>query len=225
MSEPRVPVLIATTNPGKLVEIRALLQGLPIELLSLADALPNSPPVEETGATFLENALLKARAGASASGLLTLAEDSGLEVDALGGEPGVYSARYSGEGATSASNNTKLLKALERVDDAARRSARFRCALVMLDPARSDEPKITEGTCEGSIARAPYGEGGFGYDPIFLVSRDAGSGASVSAPARAQTMAELSDEEKNRISHRARAFIAMRPILEAELERRLQSSS
>jgi XTP/dITP diphosphohydrolase len=210
MTEPRVPVLIATTNRGKLVEIRALLQGLPIELLTLSDALPDSPPVEETGSTFLENALLKARAGASASGLLTLAEDSGLEVDALSGEPGVYSARYSGEGATHAANNTKLLAALEGVDDA-RRTARFRCSLVMLDPARPEDFKTTDGTCEGVIARAPQGSGGFGYDPIFFVRTDAGTPT--------QTMAELSEDEKNRISHRARAFIAMRPLLEAELER------
>lgn len=216
MSEPRVPVLIATTNRGKLVEIRALLAGLPIELLTLSDVLPNSPPVEETGQTFLENALLKARAGASASGLLTLAEDSGLEVDALGGKPGVYSARYSGEDATSASNNTKLLEALKNVADA-QRTARFKCSLVMLEPASPDDFKTTEGTCEGVIARAPRGEGGFGYDPLFLVRTDAGS--------LAQTMAELSDAEKNRISHRARAFIAMRPILKAELERRTKATA
>jgi XTP/dITP diphosphohydrolase len=213
MSEPRVSVLIATTNRGKLVEIRALLEGLPIELLTLSDVLPDSPPVEETGSTFLENALLKARAGASASGLLTLAEDSGLEVDALNGEPGVYSARYSGEGATHAANNKKLLAALEGVDDA-RRTARFRCSLVMLDPASPDDFKATDGTCEGAIARAPQGSGGFGYDPIFFVRTDAGN------PMSLQTMAELSEDEKNRISHRARAFIAMRPLLEAELERR-----
>ena len=227
MTEPRVPVLIATTNRGKLVEIRALLEGLPIELLSLSDVLPHSPPVEETGATFLENALLKARAGASASGLLTLADDSGLEVDAISGEPGVYSARYAGEGATSAANNTKLLAALEGVADD-RRTARFRCSLVMVDPARPDDHKSTDGTCEGVIARAPRGSGGFGYDPLFLV-REGGEGGTDAAdaadsrsenPMSGPTMAELSEADKNRVSHRGRAFIAMRPILEAELGRR-----
>jgi XTP/dITP diphosphohydrolase len=214
MSAPRVQVLVATTNRGKLLEIRALLEGLPIELLTLSDVLPDAPPVEETGATFFENALLKARAGAAGSGLLTLADDSGLEVDALDGAPGVYSARYSGEGATSAANNTKLLAGLEDIEDA-RRTARFRCSLVMLDPTRPDDPKTTDGTCEGVIARAPKGTGGFGYDPIFLVRRDDDLGGPPTI-----TMAELSEDEKNRISHRARAFTAMRPLLAAELERR-----
>lgn len=208
--EPRVPVLIATTNRGKIIEIQALFEGLPVKLLTLSDALPNSPPVEETGQTFFDNALLKARAGASASGLLTLADDSGLEVDALGGEPGVHSARYSGEDASASDNNTKLLAALENIDDA-RRTARFKCALVMIDPASPDDIKATEGTCEGVITRAPRGERGFGYDPLFLVRDSEGN----------RTMAELSDAEKNRISHRARAFIAMRPILEAELGRKM----
>jgi XTP/dITP diphosphohydrolase len=211
---PRVPVLVATTNRGKIAEIRALLEGLPIDLLTLSDVLPNSPPVEETGATFLENALLKARAGALASGLLTLADDSGLEVDALDGAPGIYSARYGGEGASSSVNNTKLIAALEGVSDECR-TARFRCSLVMVDPQSPDTYTSTDGACEGVIARAPHGAGGFGYDPIFLVRREEDRGGPPT-----QTMAELSEDEKNRISHRARAFAAMRPILEAELERR-----
>lgn len=207
-------MLIATTNRGKLREFRALLAGLPVELLTLEDVLPGRPPVEETGETFRENALIKARAAASASGMLTLAEDSGLEVDALSGRPGVRSARFAGEHASDAANNELLLAELEGVSDE-RRAARYRCALVLIEPASAGEPHITEGTCEGSIGRTHRGEGGFGYDPLFLM-RGEGQGAERFE----QTMAELSEDEKNRVSHRARAVEGMRPILIEILEQR-----
>jgi XTP/dITP diphosphohydrolase len=133
MSQPELTLLLATTNRGKLVELRALLADLPIELVSLATVLPDRPPPVEDGTTFEDNARIKARAGASAAVMVTLAEDSGLEVDALGGRPGVRSARFAGEGATDAENNATLLKALEDVEDE-QRTARFRCAMILLDP-------------------------------------------------------------------------------------------
>jgi XTP/dITP diphosphohydrolase len=205
MSGKRTRVLIATTNRGKLREFRALLADLPIDLVTLDDVLPGRPPVEETGDTFRENALIKAHAAASATGMITLAEDSGLEVDALSGKPGVRSARFASEHATDADNNAELLAALEHVPDD-RRTARYRCVLVLLDPSSSASPLVTEGTCEGWIGRAPRGEGGFGYDPLFFM-RDASG----------QTMAEVSEGEKNRVSHRANAVQAMRPHLAALL--------
>ncbi|MFT3774304.1 MAG: RdgB/HAM1 family non-canonical purine NTP pyrophosphatase [Minicystis sp.] len=202
MTAPLCDLLLATSNRGKLVELRALLADLPIEIVSLAQALPNKPQAVEDGVTFRENALIKARAAASATMMVTLAEDAGLEVDALGGRPGVRSARFSGEGATDAANNAALLKALEEVEDD-QRAARFRCVMVLIDPWAEGAAKeiIVEGSCEGVIARAPRGGGGFGYDPLFLVD---GYG---------RTMAELGDDEKNRVSHRARAVAALRPAL------------
>jgi XTP/dITP diphosphohydrolase len=202
-------LLLATSNRGKLAELRALLADLPIEITSLAQALPGKPQAVEDGATFRDNALIKARAAASATMLVTLAEDAGLEVDALGGRPGVRSARFSGEGATDAQNNATLLKALEEVEDD-QRIARFRCVMVLIDPWAEEGAReiVVEGSCEGVIARAPRGGGGFGYDPLFLVD---GFG---------RTMAELTDDEKNRVSHRARAVQALRPALLALVERR-----
>jgi XTP/dITP diphosphohydrolase len=166
--------------------------------------------VVEDGATLGENALKKAHVVASATGMLTLADDSGLEVDALGGRPGVRSARFAHDGATDAENNAALLAALDAPrTNTAPRSARFRCVLALADP-RSPLPHThtVEGVCEGTIERTPHGTGGFGYDPIFLV---AGSD---------KTMAELSPEEKNRISHRARAWAALLPLLENVLATR-----
>ncbi len=203
-------VLLATTNRGKLAELRALLGDLPIELVTLEDVLPGRPQVTEDGTTFEENALIKARAAAESAMLVTLAEDAGLEVDALGGRPGVRSARFAKEGATDAENNAALLKALEEVEDG-QRSARFRSVLALVDPwgAPEEHERTSEGRCEGAIARVPRGAGGFGYDPLFLVK-----GTDL-------TMAELSEGEKNQISHRARAVIAMRPLLEDLIARRL----
>jgi XTP/dITP diphosphohydrolase len=206
---PIFELLLATSNRGKLAELRALLADLPVEIVSLAAALPGKAQVAEDGATFTENALIKGRAAASATMMVTIAEDAGLEVDALGGRPGVRSARFSGEGATDAQNNAALLKALEEVEDD-QRAARFRCVMVLIDPwAEGDTREVlAEGRCEGVIARAPRGGGGFGYDPLFLVD---GYG---------RTMAELGEDEKNRISHRARAVAALRPALEALIARR-----
>lgn len=200
-------LLLATHNKGKRREWRALLDGLDVELL-LPDDLGLHDDVEETGETYTENALLKARALAAVSGLPTLADDSGLEVDALEGAPGVRSARY--HLGTDEVRYRALLKALDGVP-LEQRGARFRCiaVLVLSDDggvgvhARARE-FITEGVCEGVISFEPRGEGGFGYDPVFYLFE------------HSCTMAQLTEAEKNRISHRARAAQAMRPILERE---------
>ncbi|MGK3984689.1 RdgB/HAM1 family non-canonical purine NTP pyrophosphatase [Sorangium sp. So ce136] len=207
MSREPLRLLVATSNRGKLAELRSLLADLPIEVRSLAEVLPDAPPVVEDGETFLDNALLKVRAGALRSNLVTLAEDSGLEVDALGGRPGVRSARFAREGATDAENNEALLSALERVPDDQRR-ARFRCVMVLLDPRSEAPPIVTEGRCEGWIGRHPRGAGGFGYDPLFVVE------------AYGRTMAELGEAEKNLVSHRGKAAQAMRASLGALIARR-----
>jgi XTP/dITP diphosphohydrolase len=194
-------IVLATSNTGKIAEFRALLAGLPIEVVSAGEVLDEMPPVVEDGDTFAANALKKARAVAEASLMLTLADDSGLEVDVLDGAPGVRSARYAGECATDGQNNARLLEALRHVPSPAR-SARFRCVVVVVDPWAAEDGLVrTEGTCEGIIARSPRGSGGFGYDPLFVV----GGGE--------RTMAELSDGEKNAISHRAQAVKALRPLL------------
>jgi XTP/dITP diphosphohydrolase len=212
-TEPLFDVCLATHNRGKLVELRALLADLPIALVSLETALPGQPQAIEDGATFLDNARIKARAAAKATVMVTLAEDAGLEVDALGGRPGVRSARFAGEGATDADNNAALLEAMGEVEDD-QRSARFRCVMVLVDPWADAGAReiVVEGACEGTIARAPQGGGGFGYDPLFVV---AGIG---------RTMAELDDEEKNRASHRARAVAALRPALTDLIARRLAAA-
>jgi XTP/dITP diphosphohydrolase len=191
-------LLIATSNPGKVREYEELLVGLPVAITHPAQE-KLVLQVDECGDTFEENARIKALAYAQASGLLTLADDSGLEVDALGGAPGVRSARYAGPHATDADRNRKLLAELKDVP-AAERSARFRCVVAL---ARPDGTMHTaEGTCEGMIGFTPRGEHGFGYDPLFVVEGRGGL-----------TMAELSPELKNRISHRARAVTAARPSL------------
>jgi XTP/dITP diphosphohydrolase len=209
---PLFSIVFATTNHGKLAEMRALLADLPVEVLSLANVLPERPQVAETGETFEENALLKARAAADETMLVTLAEDAGLEVDALGGKPGVRSARFAGERATDAENNAALLAALDEVPDE-RRTARFRSVLALVDPWSDDRPLVVvEGRCEGVIARSGRGAGGFGYDPLFVVA-----GAS-------RTMAELDEAEKNALSHRGKAARALRPALERLVEARLASA-
>jgi len=194
-------VVLATTNAHKLREIRQMLEGSRFEVLSLAD-LPPVPEVVEDGDTFRANADKKARSLATRFGRVTIADDSGIEVDALDGAPGVYSARFAGvEGSEADEANNKLL--LERLEDvpAPRRTARFRCALAIV---RADgQARYTDGAVEGSIATAPRGRGGFGYDPLFLVEGD---------PA-GRTMAELSDDEKNAISHRGRALRSLLPLL------------
>jgi XTP/dITP diphosphohydrolase len=210
---PVLSILAATSNRGKLNELRSLLSDLPVEILSWTSVLRNRPQVVEDGATFEDNARLKARAAAAAATMITLADDSGLEVDALGGRPGVRSARFATDGATDAENNAALLATLEEVEDD-QRSARFRCVLVLVDPwAEGDQMKVTEGRCEGTVARQTSGAGGFGYDPLFVVE---GMG---------RTMADLSAAEKNLVSHRARAVEAMRPALKELIARRLQHSA
>jgi XTP/dITP diphosphohydrolase len=193
-------LVVATANPGKLREFRALLADLPFELCSLAELGLPSP--EETGATFLGNAMLKARHAAAASGCAAVADDSGIEVDALGGAPGIYSARYAGVGAGDAANNAKLISALRGVPPELR-GARYRCALVFVAAADAP-PRVAEAAWEGFILDAPRGAGGFGYDPYFWL------------PDLNKTAAELAPEEKNRLSHRGRAMRALRKILQAE---------
>jgi XTP/dITP diphosphohydrolase len=190
-------LLIATHNQGKLREYTELLAGLPFELLTLDD-LGIHEEVEESGATLPENARLKAEDYARRSGLLTLADDSGLEVDALGGEPGVHSKRYAGDGKSDAERNQFLLAKLRQVPRE-KRGARFRCAIVIADP--EGHTWSSEGTCEGEIAFEPRGEFGFGYDPLFILCEGG------------MRMAELPTAEKNRISHRARAARGAREIL------------
>lgn len=201
-------LLVATGNRGKLAELARLFSGLPIELLS-PDEVTSVPEVIEDGDTFEANARRKAGVVAEVTGMMVLADDSGLEVDALGGAPGVRSARYAGDGASDADNNAKLLGALDGVADDAR-TARFRCVLAVADPGGplGQRIHIEHGLCEGCILRAPRGDRGFGYDPLFLPS---GSDRS---------MAQLTPSEKDARSHRAAAAMRMRAFLEAYLPTR-----
>jgi XTP/dITP diphosphohydrolase len=208
---PHRPLIVATGNPGKLHELRALLEDLPFDLHGLGELKVAAP--EESGSTFLENALLKARhaaasaaaigfGGAAAPQVAAIADDSGLEVDALGGAPGIISARYAGVGADDAANNAKLMSALAGVAQE-RRGARYRCALVCVFPAEDAAPLVAEGVWEGFILDTPRGSGGFGYDPYFWL------------PDLGLTAAELDPQEKNRISHRGIAMRRLRGLLAA----------
>ena len=208
---PLKDLVIATANPGKLREFQALLSGLPFAPVAQG-ALGIAAP-EETGATFAENALIKARHAAAASGTAAIADDSGLEVDALGGAPGIYSARYAGAGAgagagdaaaVEAANNAKLIASLAGVPFEARR-ARYRCALVYLEGPLDPAPLFAQGVWEGYLLEAPRGAGGFGYDPYFWL------------PELAATAAELEPEQKNRLSHRGAALQALRAALAERL--------
>jgi XTP/dITP diphosphohydrolase len=194
---PPATLLLATTSAGKLRELRQLFADLPLRLVAPAEVGLDLDP-EETGATFRENAVIKATAFARASGLPSLADDSGLEVDALGGEPGVRSRRYAGPNASDADRIALLLSKLEDVP-AGRRNARFRCVMALAEPDRLIG--TVEGTCAGRIAPAPRGHNGFGYDPIFWL------------PEQERTMAELPDHEKNAISHRGRAGAAAHGLI------------
>ena len=196
-------LLLATNNRAKVREYVQALEGVPYSIVTLAD-VGVDVAVSETGQTLEENAALKATAYASASGLVSLADDSGLEVEALGGEPGVLSARYAGEGASDRERIDFLLSRLEHVpwED---RQARFRCVIAIAAPQR--EVEFCEGICPGIITLEPRGEGGFGYDPVFLL------------PELGKTMAELTMEEKNEVSHRGRAARAARELLLARIER------
>lgn len=184
-------LVLASHNAGKLRELRAMLADLPMQIVSAAEAGVGDVP--ETGLTFVENALIKARAACQASGLPAIADDSGLIVDALGGAPGLYSARYAGSPTDDAANNAKLLHDLRDVP-AARRTARFFAVIVLLRHATDPQPLICEGRWEGVILDAPRGSNGFGYNPVFL------------DPAHGLTAAEMEPALKNTLSHRARAL-------------------
>lgn len=201
-AQPREPsasreLIVATANPGKLREFRALLAGLPFKLTGLAERGLPSP--DETGSSFVLNALLKARHAARLSGSAAVADDSGIEVEALGGAPGILSARYAGINGDDAANNAKLMQALDRLPPA-RRRARYRCALAFVE-ADDAVPLVTEASWEGVLLEAPRGSGGFGYDPYFWL------------PELEMTAAEISPEEKNRLSHRGKAMQALREVL------------
>ena len=202
-------LLVASNNPGKLKEYADLLDRLPVTLTSpVQEGL--SLAVDESGATFAENAILKARAYAEASGLPTLADDSGLEVDALDGAPGVRSARYAGEGASDEDRYRLLLRNLAGVPQG-KRTARFRCVVAVATP--QGKVHTAEGRCEGVIGFEPRGTHGFGYDPVFYL------------PDRGQTMAELPPTVKNRISHRGRAVQAALPVLRWLLTKETEMNS
>jgi XTP/dITP diphosphohydrolase len=190
-------IVVATANPGKLREIRDALHGTAIEIVSFADLSP-MPPIEEDGKTYRENALKKARAVAQHTGRLTIADDSGLEVDCLQGKPGVRSARFAGERASDAENNRKLLRLLHGVP-LAQRGATFRCVIALVSPQGKEA--CVEGVCRGVIGETERGRQGFGYDPLFLL------------PELGKTLAELPLEVKNRVSHRGRALAALKEAL------------
>ena len=191
-------LLIASTNKGKIREVRAQLENFDLEIIGL-DNYPQLMNIKEDGSSFAENALKKARVSAKESGLLTLADDSGLEVDYLGGRPGIYSARFVGEDASDSDNNKKLLEELDGVK-AEERTARFKCVMALVDP-ENDFEKTVAGSCEGRILKEPQGENGFSYDPLFYVER------------KKKAMARLKPETKNKISHRAEALRRMNSII------------
>ncbi|MDX1654623.1 MAG: RdgB/HAM1 family non-canonical purine NTP pyrophosphatase [Candidatus Competibacteraceae bacterium] len=190
--------VLATGNAGKVRELDQLLAGLGVEVLPQSAFGISS--VEETGLTFVENALLKARHATHHSGLPAIADDSGLEVDALQGAPGIHSARYAGPEASDRDNLVKLLEALREVPEA-RRTARFQCLVVLLRHPRDPTPLICQGTWEGRIAFQPRGEQGFGYDPVFWL------------PQEAKTAAQLPPQLKNRLSHRGQALARLKQLI------------
>jgi len=184
-------VVLATGNPGKVRELADLLSDFGLDVVAQTELGVDS--AEETGLTFIENAILKARHAAEITGLPAIADDSGLAVDALGGAPGIYSARYAGEDATDQQNLDKLLVALENVPDG-QRQAQFHCVLVYMRHATDPTPLVFHGSWDGEIIRSPAGEGGFGYDPIFYV------------PELGKTASELTKAEKQAVSHRGKAL-------------------
>ena len=194
-------VVIATRNPGKFREIKAILSSLPLKFLSLKN-FPDLPEVVEDGVTFAENAAKKARTIADFTGRPTIADDSGLAVEALQGRPGVFSSRYAGENATDAERYQKLLEEMAAIPEG-KRQARFVCTMAVALPGGRME--VVEGECGGWITLTPRGKHGFGYDPIFFV------------PEFGKTMAELDPEEKNRVSHRGRALQKLKALLPAFL--------
>ncbi|EMD9272346.1 XTP/dITP diphosphatase [Cronobacter malonaticus] len=184
-------VVLATGNAGKVRELASLLQEFGLDIVAQTELGVDS--AEETGLTFIENAILKARHAAQVTGFAAIADDSGLAVDALGGAPGIYSARYAGSDATDQENLEKLLEALKDVPDE-QRQAQFHCVLVYMRHADDPTPLVFHGAWHGVITRAPAGQGGFGYDPIFFV------------PSLGKTAAELTREEKSAVSHRGQAL-------------------
>jgi XTP/dITP diphosphohydrolase len=204
-----IQLLVATTNPGKFAEVKAYLKQLPVEIRSLK-SLEYYPALAEDGATFEENALKKARILAQISGLLTLADDSGLEVDALNGAPGIYSARYSGEEGNDAKNNQKLLHELRHVPEE-KRTARFVCALALCDPRDGQLKAWTvRESCAGRIAFELKGANGFGYDPLFFY-----------APF-GKTFAEIDRETKATVSHRGKALKKLAELLPTVVDLRIK---
>ena len=193
--------VLATHNPGKIQEMQAILSQLGVEVVSPAE-LGVDVDVEETGETFAENAMLKAQAICAAAGLPAIADDSGLCVDALNGGPGVYSARYGGEGLDDAGRTALLL---QNMRGQTTRAAHFACAIACAFP--NGDTLTAEGRCDGAVAFAPMGQGGFGYDPVFLV------------PEKAKTFSQMTAEEKNEISHRGRALRAFTEKLETYLKK------
>jgi len=195
-----IKLLVATTNPGKFAEVKDFLRQLPLEVLSLSD-LATWPKIIEDGATFEENALKKARALAEYSGYLTLADDSGLEVDALNGAPGIYSARYCGEEGNDKKNNEKLMHELREIPEE-KRTGRFVCALALCAPKSRDKIEwIVRESCEGRIAFALKGENGFGYDPLFFY------------PSLGKTFGEIDRAIKATVSHRGKALKKLAEML------------
>ena len=193
----RPALVLATLNPAKGRELVALLGSVPFEIRMLAD-IPGARLPDETGTTYADNALVKARTAAEMTGALALGDDSGLEVDALDGAPGLYTARFGGAGLDDRGRWELLLKRLDGTPPA-RRTARFRCVIALAGPGRPE--RVVEGVAEGVIAESPRGSGGFGYDPVFFY------------PPMGRTFGELSDEEKARVSHRGRALAAARRLL------------
>ena len=192
-------LIIATRNKGKIREIREALKGLGLRLYALSD-FSDGPEIEEDGKSFAENALKKARFYSKVFGKLTLADDSGLEVDCLKGLPGIYSARYAGKGASTRDNNQKLLNEMEGIS-LSKRGARFKCVMAMVSPGGREA--IAEGSCKGRIGFKEKGRKGFGYDPLFIL------------PKYGKTMAELSLEEKNKMSHRGKALRKIRKLIKS----------
>ncbi len=195
-------IVLASGNKGKLKEFNQILGELGVDVLPQSEYQVSD--ADETGLSFVENAILKARHACQLTGLPALADDSGLEVDALNGAPGIYSARFAGAGATDADNNQKLLQQLEG-KPAAERSARFRCVLVFMRHAEDPTPLICQGSWEGQILEQPSGDNGFGYDPLFLV------------PELNKASAELAPEQKNRLSHRGKAVAEFKQKIQAYL--------
>jgi XTP/dITP diphosphohydrolase len=204
-------IVVVTSNRSRLASIKELLGDLPVEVLSTHEALGDVVPNIEPGDSFEENARNKAQAVAEAAMMVTIALDHGLEVDALGGRPGVRSARFAREGATDAENNAELLRTMEEIEDS-QRTARFRAVFALVDPWDDTNDQVVSGTCEGRIARSPSGTAGFGYESLFVLE-----GEDV-------TLSELSGAEHDQKSARAKALAALRPKLEATVRRRLDEA-